>query len=190
MPSKVGKNIFVNSRRGDILSKSSDVEVPILRTTLSAFRCTLAPKTIHHTPYTEHDEGDAEELAHIERHAYLEVGLYLLEELHEEAEGEDGGEAVAKEETCAHLAGHMLVEIPADESEQQVRNSFIELSWMARQHVDLCEDESEVTTSRTANNLGVHQIAQADAAGSDRCGNGNIVEHRPQGYFVLAHIEP
>ena len=73
MPSKVGKNIFVNSRRGDILSKSSDVEVPILKTTLSAFRCTLAPKTIHHTPYTEHDEGDAEELAHIEWHAYLEI---------------------------------------------------------------------------------------------------------------------
>lgn len=84
----------------------------------------------------------------------------------------------------------MLVEIPADESEQQVRNSFIELSWMARQHVDLCEDESEVTTSRTANNLGVHQIAQADAAGSDRCGNGYIVEHCPQGHLVLAHIEP
>ena len=120
--------------------------------------------TIYHTPYAKHDEGDAEELAHIERHAYLEVGLYLLEELHEEAEGEDGGKAVAKEEACAYFTGHTLVDIPADESEQGIGDSFIELSRMARKHVNLCEDESEVTTCRTPNNLGIHQITHCTAA--------------------------
>ena len=156
----------------------------------SFWGASLLLHAMRHTPYTEHDEGNAEELAHIERHAYLEVALHLLEELHKEAEGEDGSEAVAKEESCAHLARYTLVEIPADKSEQRIGDSLIELSRMARKHVDLCEDESEVTPCRTTNNLGVHQIAQADAAGSDRCGNGNIVEHCPQGYFVLAHIEP
>lgn len=145
---------------------------------------------MRHTPYTEHDEGNAEELAHIEWHAYLEVTLYLLEELHEKAEGEDSGEAVAKKEACAYLTGHTLVEVPADESEQRVGDSLIELCRMARKHVDLCEDESEITICRTANNLGVHKITQADAAGSDRCSNGNVVEHCPQGHLIFAHIEP
>jgi hypothetical protein len=59
-------------------------------------RLLLLLKALHHAPHAEQHEGDAEELAHVERHAYLEVALHLLEELHEEAEQEDVGQAVAE----------------------------------------------------------------------------------------------
>ena len=145
---------------------------------------------MHHAPHTEHHEGDAEELTHIERHAHLKVALHLLAELHEEAEGEDGGEAVAEEEAGAHLARHALVEPPPDEPEHGVGHGLVELCRMAWQHVDLREDESPVTSRGSANDLRVHQIAQTDAAGRDGSSNGDVVEHGPQGYLILAHIEP
>ena len=54
-----------------------------------------------HAPAAEEDEGEAEELSHVEDHAALEIDLLFLEELDEEAEGEDGGEAVAEVEAGA-----------------------------------------------------------------------------------------
>ena len=150
----------------------------------------LRLEAAHHAPHAEEHEGDAEELAHVERHAYLKVALYLLEELHEEAEGEDVGEAVAKEEACAYLARHALVEVPADETEHGIRDGLVELCRVAGEHVDLGEDEAEVASRGAAYNLGVHEVAQADAASGDRGGNGDVVEHGPQGYLILAHIEP
>ena len=150
----------------------------------------LFPTCFHHASYAEQHEGDAEELAHVEGHAYLEVALHLLAELHEEAEGEDAGEAVAEEEAGAYLAGHAAVEPPADEAEEGVGDSFVELGGVARQHVDLCEDEAPVASCGAADDFGVHEVAQTDAAGGDGGGNGDVVEYGPQGYLVLAHIEP
>ena len=135
--------------------------------------------TLHHAPYAQHHEGDAEELAHVECHAYLEVALHLFEELHEEAESEDGGEAVAEEEACAYLARHAAVEPPADEAEQGVGNSLVELCRVAGKHIDLGEDEAVVATSGAPYDLGVHEVAQTDAAGGDGGGNGDVVEHGP-----------
>ena len=103
-------------------------------------------ETINHAPYAEYYEGYAEELAHVERHAYLKVALYLLEELHKETEGKDIGKAIAKEKSCTHLARHMLVKIPTDQAKYGIRNSFIKLCRMARKHVDLCEDEAKITS--------------------------------------------
>ena len=54
---------------------------------------------------TDNDEGDAEQLPLVETnrgaHGLLPRFLHLLAILHEEAEGEDGGQTVAEEEACA-----------------------------------------------------------------------------------------
>ena len=147
-------------------------------------------KASNHAPYAEEHEGDAEELTHVEGHAHLEIALHLLEELHEEAKNEDVGEAIAKEEACAYLAWHALVEVPAEEAEQGIRDGLVELCRVAGQHIDLCEDEAEVATGGAANNLRVHEVAQADTASGDGGGYGDVVEHGPEGYLILAHIEP
>ena len=115
---------------------------------------------MQHTPDAEHYEGDAEKLTHIERHAYLEIALHLFAELHEEAEGEDGGEAVAEEEAGAHLTGHAAIEIPAEESEHGIGDSLIELCGVAGEHIDLREDESPVTSCGAAYNLGIQTKAR------------------------------
>ena len=147
-------------------------------------------KASNHAPYAEEHEGDAEELTHVEGHAHLEVALHLLEELHKEAEGEDVGETVAKEEACAHLAWHALVEVPAEEAEEGIRDGLVELCRVAGKHIDLSEDEAKVATSGAAYDLGVHKVAQADAASGDGGGNGDVVEHGPEGHLILADIEP
>ena len=113
--------------------------------------CLLA--AFHHAPYAQHDEWYAEELSHIERHTHFEIGLYLFEEFHKEAEGEDVGKAVAEEKTSADLAGHALVEPPSDEAEHGICHRLVELSWMTRQHVDLCEDETEISACGSADDF-------------------------------------
>ena len=51
-----------------------------------------------HEIEADEDERDAEPLAHVEGHAILEADLILLEELDEEAEGENLRQAEAEEE--------------------------------------------------------------------------------------------
>jgi hypothetical protein len=49
----------------------------------------LHPLSSNHTGYADDDEGNGEQLAHIEQHARLEVYLYVLCVLDEEAERKD-----------------------------------------------------------------------------------------------------
>ena len=55
-----------------------------------------------HEVESDDDERDAQQLAHIERHALLEVYLLFLDELDEEAEGEDGCQAESEIESSAY----------------------------------------------------------------------------------------
>ena len=59
---------------------------------------------------------------------------------------------------------------------------------MARYGIDTLEDERPRHIGYLAYNLGVHQIAHADEACCDRCGNGNVVEHAPDAHLCLAYI--
>ena len=77
------------------------------------------------------------------------------------------------------MGGATTVEPPANEEEDGVGYGLVELSWMARQHVHALEDEGPGHIGGLADDLGVHQVAQADEAGRDGCGDGNVVEHRP-----------
>ena len=57
---------------------------------------------IEHAPDSNGYERYAEQLPHVQQHALLEVHLFFLQKLDEEAEGEDGCEAEAKVEACAN----------------------------------------------------------------------------------------
>ena len=51
------------------------------------------------------------------------------------------------------------------------------------------ENESPRHGRRTAYNLRIHKIAQAYAAGCERCSNGNVVEQLEHWHFVLPDVE-
>ena len=61
----------------------------------------LHPFAAEHAGHTYYNKGYAEQLAHVEGHAGLEVHLVGLGVLDEEAEGEDEREHKAEEETTA-----------------------------------------------------------------------------------------
>ena len=61
------------------------------------------PAAFPHEVDTHDDEGNAEQLAHVQRHALLEGHLLLLEELHKEAEREDIRQAESEVEPRAEL---------------------------------------------------------------------------------------
>ena len=157
------------------------------------------------------DKGDAEQLAHIEGHSLLEGDLFLLEELHEEAEEEDGEDAVAEVEAGADKGGAVLrlcgctvlaaVGVPmvnpqAEEKDDEVGNGFVELGGMARCELAIdegfvcVEDEGPGHVGHFADDFRVHQVAQADAATGQRCGNGHVVDDGPHPYPMLAGVEP
>lgn len=165
-----------------------------------------------HAPHTEDDEGDAEQLAHVERHRVFETHLVDLQEFHEEAEGEDVGEAEAEIEASAYFGSLVVlsfsrvgslpeqfsvasVDIKHDEEERQIGNGLVELCRMARLcphrgRMGIEEIEAPGHRGDIADNLAVHQVTQADEAGGDACGNGDVVEHLPQGHLIAFDIEP
>ena len=61
---------------------------------------------------------------------------------------------------------------------------------MARLTVYLLEDKGPGHIGRLADDLRVHEVAQADAAGGEGGGNSDIVEHCPEAQLGLAAIEP
>ena len=173
---------------------------------------------VPHAPTAEEDEGDAEELTHVESHAALKIDLLLLEELDEEAEGEDGGEAKAEmeagagsgfrgEERGAGLGGEgrgarsksSLVGVPIDEGSEdeddEVGDGFVELGGMARcgnsvdEGVAGVEDEAPGEIGGVADDFGVHQVAEADEAGHGGHGDGDIVHDRPGTHLGLPAVE-
>ena len=62
----------------------------------------LHPLSSYHAGYADDDEGNGEQLAHVEQHARFEVYLYVLCVLDEEAECEDERQHEAEEETTAN----------------------------------------------------------------------------------------
>ena len=174
--------------------------------------CLLLPSVEEHEVKADEDEGHTEPLAHVQRHAVLEVHLVLLEELDEEAEDEDFRQAEAEEEAAVIGRGNLcigfrtlaevgtrgsgslflpaLVQPHHAEEEDEVGKRLVELGRMAGHHVHPLEDESPGYVCRPPDNLGVHQIGQADAAGGDGGGYGNHVEHVHVVHLRLAAVEP
>lgn len=141
-----------------------------------------------HADHAQYDERYAEQLAHVERHRGLERFLYVLCELDEEAGGEDERYAQTEEEARAHALGVFAVQVPAYEEEHGVGYCLIELSGVARHHVDALEDERPWHVGGLAYNLRVHKVAQAYEAGRRRCGYCHVVEHSPDVHLCAAHV--
>ena len=103
---------------------------------------------------TDNDEGDAEQLPLVETnrgaHGLLPWFLHLLAILHEEAEGEDGRQAVAEEEACAEPLGTLAPQIPHQEEEAEIGYCLVELSGVSRQHIDPFKDEGPGHVRRLA----------------------------------------
>ena len=92
----------------------------------------LHSPTPPHAPKAEEDEGNAEDLAHVEKHSVLEVDLILLGVFDKYASCEDEEEAKAEEESCTHLLGIMAIEPPMNAEEESIAQGFVELSGMSR----------------------------------------------------------
>ena len=143
-----------------------------------------------HTKDTEDNEGDGEDLPHVDGEGGLEGFLDLLGVLDEEAEGEDIRQTEAEVPACANLLRHFLMERPHDEEKDGVGDGFVELSGMAGHSIHFLEDKGPGHVCDLADNLRVHQVAKADKTGRGACGDGDIVEYCPDAEFGLADIEP
>ena len=169
-----------------------DASVSLSVGTKILFRSQLFhPFSTPHAGNAKDDERNAQQLAHVENHARLEVYLYILGVFYEEAERENEGETQAEIETSAHLFGGSLVEMQHDEEEEKVGNRLVQLSWVAWRHVYSLKNKSPRHIGWCADNLAVHEVAQADKARSDWSGDGNVVEYMPQVHacFAIVQIE-
>lgn len=94
-----------------------------------------------------------------------------------------------KKKSRANAVAVAAVEPQADEEEHEIGNGFVELARMARQEIAVAgEDEAVVGASVFANDFRVHEVAEADAAGCDGRGDGDVVEHAEDVYLRAAHI--
>ena len=85
------------------------------------------PFAAYHAIDTYDDEGDAQQLTHVERHVLLEIHLHLLQELDEETEGEDRGQAIAEKETSPYPTTHLPVEDETHNEDDEIGNGLVEL---------------------------------------------------------------
>lgn len=152
-------------------------------------QCTAVLSSLHAVNAQQY-ERNAEELPHVEKHAVLEVYLILFCVLDEDAAGEDEEQAQSKEETTAHtntgggrygcdlICPHgTTVEEPSHEEEARIAECLIELSGMAWQQVYTLEDECPWEVRGSADDFRVHEISNADGAGTDGSDDGNIVQY-------------
>lgn len=125
-------------------------------------------ETGSNAPNSKNDERNAQYLSHVHRQTSLESYLNLLGIFYEETEGEYQGQTKAKVKTCTHtLRASPLIYEEDKEEEYKVSYRLIELTWMTRILIFLDEDESPWHVGHLADNLGVHQVAQADEGGCD-----------------------
>ena len=135
----------------------------------------------------------------------FEIHLFFLQKLDEEAEGEDGGEAKteikARSDGYGRLFRHALGLVPppvnhssCDENDE-IGDGFIELGGMAwcqlpiDEGITAMEDESPSDVGRIADDFGIHQVAETDAAGGGGYGDGDIVHYHPRTELHLAPVE-
>lgn len=165
------------------------------RATESSFRKPFAPLAPQHAVETDNDEGQAEQLALVQPdgllHGQFPRLLHFLEKFHQQAEGEDGAQAVTEEEALPHPLFVFAVEPQADNEKEEVGHGLIELAGMARQGVAvLHKHKAVIGTGELAHDFGVHQVAHAYHAGGNGRGHGNVVEHAHEVHLVFPHIEP
>ena len=145
--------------------------------------------TTPHAEETEEDEGNTEELPHVEEHAVLEIYLIFLGVLDEDASSEDEEEAETEEEACTYLLGLTTIEVPMYAKEEGIAESLIELTWMAWQHINTLKDEGPRYIGNLANDFGIHEVAQTDSTSTDGSDDSNVVEHRQKFDTRMADIE-
>ena len=143
-----------------------------------------------HAINSDEDERDAQDLPHIDEHGGLPGFLHFLGVFDEEAGREDACQAEAEVEARAHLLRPLVVEHVADDEEQKIADSLVELPRMARQHVHPFEDESPGHVGGFADNLRVHQVAQPDEHGTGGRGDGHVVQYAHDVHLRLSHVKP
>ena len=117
------------------------------------------PFAAYHAIDTHDDEGDAQQLTHVEGHTLFEIDLYLLQELNEETEGEDGSQTIAEEETCSYPILHLPVKDEPHNEDDEISDGLVELRGVARSQLTVdktvvgVEDETPRHVGRTADNL-------------------------------------
>lgn len=145
--------------------------------------------TTPHTEETKEDEGNAEQLTHVEEHAVLEIYLIFLGVLDEDASSEDEEEAEAEEETSTDLLRLTTIEIPMYAKENGIAEGLVKLTWMAWQHINTLKDEGPRYIGNLANDFGIHEVAQTDSTSTDGSDDSNVVEHRQKFDTRMADIE-
>ena len=142
-----------------------------------------------HAIDSEQNEGNTEQLAHIEEHTLLESYLILLGVLNEDTAGKDKYEAEPEEIACSHTLGLAPVYPPSHEEEARIADGLIELSRMSGSHIHSLKDEGPGNICHPAYYLGVHEVSQAYGTCTYRGDDGHIIQHPHEVNLLMAGIE-
>ena len=82
------------------------------------------------------------------------------------------------------------MKIPHNGEKDSVGDGLVELSWVARHHVDTLEDKGPGYVCDLTDDLRIHKVAKTDEAGGGSCGDSDVVKDCPNAEFRLADIEP
>ena len=142
----------------------------VLKSVLTPF---LAQPAAQQAVKSDDDERNAEQLPLIETygadHGYFPAFLHFFKELHHETEHEDGGEAVAEEESRSYLMAEAAIKRHPYNEEQKIGHSLVKLSGMTWKDVTVSDKyETVVRTGVFTHYFGIHEVAQTDAAGRYR----------------------
>ncbi len=132
-----------------------------------------------HAIDSKQDEGNTEQLAHIEEHTLLKSYLILLGVLNEDTAGKDKYEAEPEEIACSHTLGLAPVYPPSHEEEARIADGLIELSRMSGSHIHSLKDEGPGNICHPAYYLGVHEVSEANEACCGRHRDGYRVNDKP-----------
>ena len=118
------------------------------------------------------DEGDAENLAHIEHHVSFEVHLIVLDELDEEANTKQGYEPPTQDAAALKVAILFKVVPQREAEDEEVAEAFVELCGILGEGLVVAlENEAPRQVGGTAINLAVEEIALTDEGATE--GNDN-----------------
>ena len=145
---------------------------------------------VENEPDAGDDKGNAQELTHVKGHALLKIHLDLLEELDEETECKDGGDAESEEKSAAYLFLMLAVENKCNDKDDDVGYCLVQLGGMACKILAVLDkDKTPVGAGGLAHDFRVHKIAQTYACGSKRSGNAHHVNALQYLDLVLAAVE-
>ena len=137
------------------------------------------------------DEGDAEELPHVEGHVGFEVDLVVLDKLDEEADTKECHKPPAEDRAALEVAFLSEVVPEADDKDDEVAEALVDLCGVLGDGFAASfEDKAPGKVGGAAIDFAVEEVAQADEGTAEGHDDDQAVENPPDVHLIATPVEP